>query len=174
MRRFVAIWALEKGQIAFAKDQAEAALRIEASDSKKYGGSHLGHVLRGLVGLWEKNWTDAESCFQTILSESPNDFVARNNIALALVEQDDSEKKRRALDYAEANLRDTRNNPDALSTLGWVHFRRNEFDQAGAASTRRSRQPVAMRTMPIRLLIGPMFFTSAGRVKKRKPSWRTF
>ena len=52
---------------------------------------------------------------------------------MALVEQDDPAKKQRALDYAEANLRDNKNNPDALSTLGWVHFRRNEFDQAGLA-----------------------------------------
>ena len=66
-------------------------------------------------------------------SRIPNDFVARNNLALALVEQDDPAKKQRALAYAEANYRDNKNNPDALSTLGWVYFRRNEFDQAGLA-----------------------------------------
>ena len=57
---------MEKGRIAFAKEQADAALRIEASDAKKYGGSNLGRTLRGLVGLWEKNWTEAEGCFQKV------------------------------------------------------------------------------------------------------------
>ena len=132
-RQAVAIWALVKGKCAFAKEQAVAALRIEASDAKKVSGSYVGHILRGLVGLWEKDWAEAESCFQKVINESPSDFAARNNIALALVEQDDPAKKQRALDYADANLRDLKNNPDALSTLGWVHVRRNEFDQAGAA-----------------------------------------
>ena len=31
---------------------------------------------------------------------------------------------------AEANFRDRSNNFNALWTLGWVYFRRNEFDQA--------------------------------------------
>ena len=34
----------------------------------------------------------------------------------------------------KANYRDNKNkSPDALSTLGWVYFRRDEFDQAGLA-----------------------------------------
>lgn len=132
-RQVIAIWALEKGKLPFAKDQAVAALRIEASDAKKFSGSNVGRMLRGLVALWEKDWAEAENFFQKIVLENPSDFVARNNLALALVEQDDPAKRQRALAYAEANYRDNKNNPDALSTLGWVYFRRNEFDQAGLA-----------------------------------------
>jgi len=138
-RQVVAIWALEKGQLDFAKEQAEAALRIEAADAalpvpqRKYAGSNVGRMLRGLVALWQKDWADAERYFEKVILENPNDFVAKNNIALALVEQEDTVKKQRALAYAEANYRDNKNNPDALSTLGWVYFRRNEFDQAGLA-----------------------------------------
>jgi len=136
----VAKWALgKKGKLNMVKDQAEAALRIEAADNalppdqRKYAGSTVGRMLRGLVALWEKDWPEAEKYFEKIILESPNDFGARNNIALALVEQNDLTKKKRALDYAEANYRDNKNNADALSTLGWVYFRRNEFDQAGLA-----------------------------------------
>ena len=132
-RQVVAIWALDRGKIDFAKEQAEAALKIEASDLKKYSGSNVGHMLCGLVGLWEKKWPDAEKYFEFIILENPNDFGARNNMALALVEQSDPDKQRRALAYAEANYKDNKNSPDALSTLGWVYFRRNEFDQAGLA-----------------------------------------
>ena len=132
-RQVVAVWALEKGKIDFAKEQADAALRIEASDPKKYAGSNLGRVLGGLVALWQKDWPEAEHNFEKIILQSPSDFVARNNIALALVEQDDPAKRQRALSYAEANYRDNKNNPEALATLGWVYFRCNQFDQAALA-----------------------------------------
>lgn len=138
-RQVVAIWALQKGKIDLVKEQAEAALRIEAADAalapdkRKYTGSNVGRMLRGLVALWEKDWSEAENYFQKVILESPNDFGARNNLALALVEQEDPQKKQRALAYAEANYRENNKSPDALSTLGWVYFRRNEFDQAGLA-----------------------------------------
>jgi tetratricopeptide (TPR) repeat protein len=130
IRRFITIWALENGKQAFAREQAEAALSIEAADAVKYDGNPLGRMLRGLVGLWEKDWAGAEGDFRAIIAKAPKDFAARNNIALALVEQDDPEKQRQALEYAVANLGDHPKNADALSTLGWVHFRRGEFDQA--------------------------------------------
>ena len=145
-RQIVAVWALEQGKLALAKEQAEAVLRIEAADPKKYGDSTVGHMLRGIVGLWEKDWPVAEKHFDKIVSAadvaaannpaSMNNFGARNNLALALVEQKNPAKKQLALDYAEANLRRNENNPEALSTLGWVHFRRNEFDQAKSALDR--------------------------------------
>ena len=130
-RQVVAVWALDRGKIAFAKEQAEAVLRIEAADPKK--SSNLGRMLRGLVALWEKDWPEAENYFEKVIYEAPNDFGAKNNLSLALVEQDDPSKKARALAYAESNYSINKNNPDALSTLGWVYFRRNEFDQARLA-----------------------------------------
>ena len=63
-------------------------MRIEAADARpKYSGSNVGHMLRGLVALWEKDWPEAEKDFQKVILEVPNDFVAKNNLALALVEQ---------------------------------------------------------------------------------------
>jgi tetratricopeptide (TPR) repeat protein len=139
IRVVVADWALATGRNDFAQEQAEAALRIEAADAnltadqRKYQDSNVGHLLRGRVALCEKDWLEAERDFQTVLMASPNDFVARNNIALALVEQNDPAKKTKALIYAAANYRDTNKSPDVLATLGWVYFRRGEFDQAGLA-----------------------------------------
>jgi len=130
-RQVVAIWALESGKIDYARDQAENALRIEKE--KKLTSSLVGRMLRGLVALWEKDWKGAQNYFEQVTLEAPNDFVARNNLALALVEQDDADKKRRALEYAQNNYTSNKQSPDALSTLGWVYFRRNEFDQAGLA-----------------------------------------
>ena len=186
-REVVANWALENGKIAFAKEQAEAALRIEAAHPGGYPDPNMRRVLRGRVGLWEKDWAAAEKYFEQIVLEDPskvvagNDFTSnslsvqdsvsvssvtlrndgtgmrsaageqvgngtamnhlattphfgeRNYLALALVEQEDPAKKQRALDYAEINSNENKYNTDALSTLGWVHFRRHEFDQAKLA-----------------------------------------
>ncbi|MGO9109364.1 MAG: hypothetical protein ACLP9L_09035 [Thermoguttaceae bacterium] len=132
-RQVVAIWALDKSKIAFAKEQADAALRIEASDPKRYASSNVGRMLRGLIALWEKDWPMAEDLFQKVLIGNPDDLVVRNNLALALVEQDDPAKKQLALTNAEANYRDKNSGPDALWTLGWVYVRRGDFDLAGLA-----------------------------------------
>ena len=140
-RLIVAQWAFEKGNIAFAKEQADAAVKIEESDTAKYAGSNVGHMLRGVVALWEHRWADAEKDFEAVILQAPRDFNARNNLALALVEQkDDANKQRRALEYAQNNYADTQTNQnlkdrrgDALSTLGWVYFCRGEFDQARLA-----------------------------------------
>jgi predicted Zn-dependent protease len=135
-RLAVGNWALEKGNLAFAKEQAASALKIEAADAKldpkerKLSGSHVGHTLRGRVALWERNWLEAEKNFQKIVDDSPQDFDARNNLALALAAQDDPAKMQRALEYAEANCRDHKDNPDAFATLGWVNRRRHEYAKA--------------------------------------------
>jgi tetratricopeptide (TPR) repeat protein len=170
-RQVVALWALETGKIAFAKEQLDAAQllpgespqRIEAADNDRapnpksvapWGSSYL----RGRVALWEKDWPAAEEHFKRALGGTPIDllaqsdlalaleqddpaarqrawdyFLTRNYLALALVEQDDPAKKQQALDYAVSNVHVSKNRPDALSTLGWVRFRRNEFEQAQAA-----------------------------------------
>jgi tetratricopeptide (TPR) repeat protein len=136
VRQVVGLWALETGDLAFAKVQAENALRIEAADAKlplkeqRYPGSPVGHRLRGLVALWEKDWPGAERNFKAMIDDNPNDFVAKNNMALALCEQDDPDKQKKALAYAEGNYSANTKSPDAMSTLGWVHFRRNEFEPA--------------------------------------------
>jgi tetratricopeptide (TPR) repeat protein len=138
-RQVVAVWALENGKLDLAKEQAKEALRIEEADAalpsgeRKLAGSKVGHMLRGYVALWEKDWPEAENDFQKVIVDDPNDFAARSNIALALVEQDDPAKKNKALAYAEANYKDNNKSPDAISTLGWVYFRRGEFDKAGLA-----------------------------------------
>ena len=139
-RQVVAVWALEKGKLALCQGAGGERLedrgrRCQAkSADQKYSGSNVGHMLRGLVALWEKDWPEAEQQFQEGHPRRyPNDFVAKNNIALALVEQDDPAKKKRALAYAEGNYSANNKSPDALSTLGWVYFRRGEFDEAGVA-----------------------------------------
>ena len=75
-------------------------------------------MLRGLVALWEKDWPTAESNFQKVIYEAPTDFVATNNLALALVEQNDPVKKNKALICAQNNYKVHDKSPDCAIDLG--------------------------------------------------------
>lgn len=138
-RQAVADWAFDQGDIPKAKLQAEAALRIEADDARRflkdriYRHSSVGSLLRGRVALWEKDWPAAEFYFEKVVLECPMEVTARNGLALALAEQDYPAKKQRALDYAEVTCRNITKSSETLSILGWVCFRCDEFDRAGAA-----------------------------------------
>jgi hypothetical protein len=146
-RQVAAQWALECGNLDFVKQQVAAIVKIEESDSALYGGSTSGHMLRGLVALREKRWADAEKDFDWVLLQSRDDIIAKNNMALALVEQEPKEnpeaKKHRALRFAESNeseqkkLHDAKDPgakfADALSTLIWVAFKNKQFEEVDRA-----------------------------------------
>jgi tetratricopeptide (TPR) repeat protein len=133
LRAVVTVWALENGEIEFAKEQAKEALRIEKDDPKKYAGSTAGRMLSGYVAIWDKKWPQAQDYFEKVFIEAPNDFAVKNNLALALVEQDESKKKERALEYALGNYQANKDNVEAASTLAWVYFKNEKFDLASAA-----------------------------------------
>jgi len=138
-RQAFATWALKRGDLATAKDQAEAILRIEESNPSRYSTSNVGHMLRGVVAMWERDWAEAEKDFNSILLVDPSNFGARNNLALVLVaeketdKQKETDKKRRARQLAEDNHHDYPKSPEALSTLAWVSFKLDDFDLASLA-----------------------------------------
>lgn len=118
-------WSLQTDQLQQAEEQAEAALKLDAKSLDAY-------FLRGVVALHTKDFKKASECFQKVLDESPSNFPASNNLALALAEQDDAAKKK-ALEYAEMNARQFPNQPEAFSTLGWVYYNLGRLDEAEGA-----------------------------------------
>jgi tetratricopeptide (TPR) repeat protein len=123
-------WALGNNNLADAKKNADLALRCEPEQSLD------ALILRGAIALFEKDYASAEKYFQAALLQSPKLFAASNNLALALVEQNSDEKKRRALEYAEDNARQhqkTQNGPEAFSTYGWVLYKLGNIDEADKA-----------------------------------------
>ncbi len=130
-RQVVALWALSHGKVDFAKEQSDECLKIAQ-------GSIEAQILRGVIALWEKDYKTAEQYFQKAHIQSPINFAAKNNLALALCEQGEDEKEGpgkldQALGYALPNYQENPKNVDALSTLGWVYYKRKQFDQAGLA-----------------------------------------
>ena len=119
-------WAMQTGQTDKAKLWATEALKADKSSLE-------GKILRGVVALFENDLGTAERFFEDASIQSPGNFAATNNLALALCEQNDSAKKRRALEYAEKNLRLNERVAEAWSTYGWVLYKNGRPDQAEQA-----------------------------------------
>ena len=116
-------WALQAGRLDDAQTQAAAALQIDPTS--------LGaKILRGIVAVFQKDYTTAERYFELARLQSPRSFVAGNDLALALIEQEDKTKQLRALEYAESNVRLNQRSPEAASTYGWVLFKLGRLDDA--------------------------------------------
>lgn len=116
-------WALKRGQLNEARKHAIAARRIDSQ-------SFQAQVLRGSIAMLEEDYESAEVFFGSALKQSPGNLVASNNLALALIEQEDASKKQRALEYAEANIQKHPQLVDAVSTYGLVLYKLGRLDDA--------------------------------------------
>ena len=117
---------LEAGQLDKAKEHAATAIQI---DEKSLDAK----ILRGVVALFQKEYEQAERYFQSAFWDSPGNFLASNNLTLALCEQTLEAKKRRALELAVNNARQFSQGDyaaEAASTYGWVLFKNNRVDEA--------------------------------------------
>ncbi len=122
-RLAAAKWALTTGQIEEAKKEADEALKIDRS-------SMDAKVVRGIVSLFQKEFKAAQEDFENAHLQDPDDFAARNNLALALCEQKDESKKTKALAYATENARMNPKRSEAFSTLAWVLYRLGKVQDA--------------------------------------------
>ena len=126
VRLVAAQWAWETGQLEEAEKQAAAALQLDPN-------YYQAKILRGIIALFQKDYKAAELYFESAHLQSPKDFAAGNNLALALVEQKDEAKRRRALEYAENNVKQFPRMGDAYSTYGWVLYKLGRLQDAEAS-----------------------------------------
>lgn len=115
--------AAETSTFNKAKDYAAAALEVnkESIDAK---------LTLGVVNLLLKDYPAAEKLFYDALQQSPSNFAASNNLALALAEQKEDAKKMKALEYAAVNVRQFPKQAEGYSTLGWVYYKLGKLDEA--------------------------------------------
>jgi tetratricopeptide (TPR) repeat protein len=123
-RLVAAQWAVGTDELDKAKQWSDDALAIDPKN---------GNVLLmcGIVAMYRGDSEAAERFFETAGHRVPApDFAATNNLAIALIEQDDDQKARRALKLAESNLRANPRRPEAHATLGRVLFKLRRLDEA--------------------------------------------
>lgn len=115
--------ALSMSQLEDAQKHALAASQI---DPKSFDAKFL----RGLIALLQKDYVAGELYFDSALKQMPSDFSAANNLALALVEQGDEAKTRRAVELAETNAKKFANSASAISTYGWALYKAGKLEEA--------------------------------------------
>jgi tetratricopeptide (TPR) repeat protein len=125
-RLLAAEYSFGKSRLTEAERQSAAALQIDPNSLDAL-------VIRGMVAFYQRNFKLAEDYFQRALLVKPNNFAAKNNLALALVEQKDEDKKQKALDYADTNVRlfgKSQQASEAYSTYGWVLYKMERYEDA--------------------------------------------
>lgn len=136
-RLVAAQWSLQIGRASQAAAQADYAIKVltaakqAKSDDAFTNALYLeANQLRGVIALYEKKFEEAEKFFNTILSESPSNFAATNNLALALCEQADSAKQKKAVEYAQVNIdRFQKQQPEVFSTAAWVMHKMGKYQE---------------------------------------------
>jgi protein O-GlcNAc transferase len=119
-------WAFNSSNIAEAKKLAFAARQLDPTAVKVL-------VLCGVVELFEKNYNVAEKYFEMASNQDPGNFVPKNNLALALIEQKDDKKRERAYQYALMNVNQNQKRAEAYATFGWICYKLNKLDDAEKA-----------------------------------------
>jgi len=126
IRLAAAQWEFEIGRYDQAEEQAKAALQLDPN-------SLNAQMFRGAIAIVRKDYKAAQEVLEKAHLQAPGNVVAINNLALALVEQNDEAKKRLALEYAQINARQYPDHPDAAAMLGWVLYRLGRVEEAEAS-----------------------------------------
>ena len=119
----VAFWYLQNDKLEEALTQAAAAYELDQDslDAK---------LLRGLAARYLRKNDEAEEFFELAHLQKPGNRTAVNQLALVLIESDDEEKRRRAVELAQMNHRQYPDGEDTIGTLGWVYYRHKKLNEA--------------------------------------------
>jgi tetratricopeptide (TPR) repeat protein len=90
-------------------------------------------MLRAILARHLKSYEEAEAELDDLLRDQPNNGLLLNELALALVEQQDPQKQRRAMEIAVKLVQANSKSPDFVSTFGWVNYRMGQMDRAKQA-----------------------------------------
>jgi len=120
-------------QMRINEDQLEEAQRLAQRLFTEDPNSESVKRLRGTISLYLSDYAAAEKLFQELVTANANDHQAVNGLALALCEQNNAEKLRRATEYAKNNVTKFPGNSDYAATLGWVLFKSNKVEEATQA-----------------------------------------
>jgi Flp pilus assembly protein TadD len=116
-------WHLQLGNLNEAELNAKAAEQLDpkALDVR---------VLRGTIARFQGDLKVAEQYLEPAHEEAPSNLIVKNQLALAWADQSDQAKWSRALELSSAAVRSDPRNPELASTLGWIHLRLENFEDA--------------------------------------------
>jgi tetratricopeptide (TPR) repeat protein len=109
-----------------------AAVYIESASKLDPTGKDTA-ALRGLLARYRKDYAAAESTFETLVKERPEDAFPAWNLALALAGSADDAKHKRAVAIAEAEVRRSPRAAEGYAVLGWCYYRAGRIEDADKA-----------------------------------------
>ncbi|MBS1797742.1 MAG: tetratricopeptide repeat protein [Acidobacteria bacterium] len=107
-----------------AIDAANQALQIAVTDERK----QIARLTLATAQQSAGDFKGAEATLRGILSDSPNNPIALNNLGYFLVER--NEKLDEALKFIQAALKTDPENSSYLDSLGWAYFKMGKLDLA--------------------------------------------
>jgi tetratricopeptide (TPR) repeat protein len=120
-------WALESDQPTEAREYAEMALKAKPDSLE-------AKFLRGVAARLLKDTAVAESSLQEVYMASPMNFAASNQYAQVLAEQNNKDKRQKALEIAKINDKmfggQNRQGIETAATLGWIYYQMGQINQA--------------------------------------------
>ncbi len=120
----MARWQLEvRGNLQTAERHAEDAARLDPDSIE-------APLILGIVAMCRGDHVRAEEFFAAVLKKSPGHFLASNQMAAALVEQHDADRRLQAWELAQVLSKTYPRNAEVAATLGWVAFHVGEMDEA--------------------------------------------
>jgi len=124
---FAARWYLQQNDLESAKAAAETALKLDPKSLE-------GKFVRGLVARVARDYATAEKYLNEAHFQSPGNFDVSNSLALVLIESEDEESRRRALELADTNVAKYRENTPqqipAVTSLAWVFYKLGRREDA--------------------------------------------
>ena len=118
-----AAWLVDRGRNKQAKTQAETAARIDPA-------SQEAKSLIGVIAWQLKEYQVAERTLQELHVENPGNFSVSDLWARCLAELPSDAQRMRAWQVAQINAKLYPSSAEALTTLGWIAYRRGQVNQA--------------------------------------------
>jgi tetratricopeptide (TPR) repeat protein len=109
----------------------------------------------------------AEESLRRILSKTPNDATALNNLGYFLVER--GERLPDALDMIKRAVKSEPTNPNYLDSLGWAYFKLGQLDEAERYLNDAARRNT--RSSTIQEHLGDLY-QKRGRLDEARAAWR--
>ena len=114
---------LQKGNLT------DASAWIEKAE-KNNADAYLTKFIQGQIAFLRRSYRVAMSIFNDLSLQRPNDFGAKNMLALCMLESGDKTKYPLAVDLATNNLRLNQRSPQAAATLAWAYYRSGDREKA--------------------------------------------
>jgi cellulose synthase operon protein C len=119
---------LKLAEVKAAQGSIDGALAICQQASKDYPGDASIQILMGELYESRRDWPKAIDAYQKALAIRPDDPVASNNLAWAIVQSGGNLEI--ALSLAQTARRAMPDSPSAADTLGWVHYQKGDYGTA--------------------------------------------